>query len=157
MTTLLLADPNNPSCIISERGRMRTRLSARLRSHALDRALAAGVSPDSSAALSLRAHALIEAGARGTLARSIRRVTDNAVRPFGPLSPGIPTCRRKILASREGLEALAARLEAGDPVDVRGVAMVAVLLTDGGGPIYERPGANDLEPALRQALKALDL
>lgn len=66
MSTLLLTDENDPSCIITERSRVRTRMSAFLRTRALDRALAAGASPDASAALSLRAHTLIGTTIRAT-------------------------------------------------------------------------------------------
>jgi hypothetical protein len=48
------------SDVISERSRALTRLSTRVHPRALDRALAAGVSPDSSAALSMRARVLYD-------------------------------------------------------------------------------------------------
>jgi hypothetical protein len=157
MTTLLLTDPTNPRYILHERSRTRARLSARLRSQDLDRALAAGVSPDSGAALSLRAQALLGVKARSALARSIHRLIDDALHPVAVVTPRIPTCRRKILRSRSSLEALAARLVRGDPVDVHGVARVAVLLADCCGPLYDRPTADDLEPAVQRALEALEL
>ncbi|MGH2894322.1 MAG: hypothetical protein ACRDPM_13820 [Solirubrobacteraceae bacterium] len=119
--------------------------------------MAAGVSPDCSAALSLRAHTLIGARTRAALARSLRRLVEDARRPRQLLSLHVPVCRRKILSSRETLEELAERLESGDPLDVRGVARVRLLLGDGCGPVYHRLGADDLEPALRQALEALEL
>lgn len=156
MTTLLLTDPTNPRCLIYARDRTRMRIFVQLRSHDLDQALAAGVAPDSSAALSLRAHALLGAKTRGGLARSIRRLIDKAQRPFGPFTPAVPICRRKILASTESLGKLADRLLSSEPVDARGVATVAVLLTDGCGPVYHRPGADDLESVVRQALRALE-
>jgi hypothetical protein len=148
MSALLLTDETNPRCVIAEPGRARTRLWMHLHASRLDRALAAGASPDSSAALSVRAHALIGAVARREVAGSIRRLLDDARRPFTPLTPGIPSCRRKLLASTEQLIELAERLTSGDPVGARGVALLRLLLIDGGGPIYFRPAANDLEPAL---------
>ncbi|HET6864403.1 MAG TPA: hypothetical protein VFH80_00705 [Solirubrobacteraceae bacterium] len=156
MSTLLLTDQNNPSCIIAERSRARTRLSTRLRSRVLDRALAAGVSPDASAALSLRAHRLIGATARTALARTIRRLIRDARRPLHPLTPHVPLCRRKIIRSAQTLERLAQRLISGDPVDARGVAQVRLLLIGDSGALYDYPGANDLEPALQEAIQALE-
>jgi hypothetical protein len=156
MSTLLLTDPENPSCVVLERTRLCTRVGTHLRSHHLDRALASGISPDSSAALSLRAQTLIGGRARATLAGYLRRLVSDAQRPFQPLSVGLPICRRKILRSRITLDALAERLVSRDPLDVMGVAKVRMLLIDGCGPIYDRPGADDLEPALRDALQALE-
>jgi hypothetical protein len=72
-----------------------------------------------------------------------------------PLTFHVPTCRAKILRSRETLEALADRLVSSDPVDARGVARVRLLLTDGSGAIYARPTADDLQPALERTLVAL--
>ena len=76
---------------------------------------------------------------------------------MGPLSFHVPICRSKILRSRETLQALADRLVSTDPVDACGVARVRLLLTDGSGPIYARPTADDLEPALERTLVALTI
>jgi len=157
MSTLLLTDPNNPGCIISERSRARTRLSTHLRSRALDRALAAGISPDASAALSLRAHALIGIAARAGLARTIRSLIRDARHPLHPLTPHVRLCRRKIIRSARTLEGLAERLISGEPVDARGVAQIRLLLIGDSGALYDYPAANDLEPALREAFQALEL
>jgi hypothetical protein len=43
-----------------------------------------------------------------------------------------------------------------DPVDARGVAQVRLLMHDAAGPVYDRPARNDLEPALQQALQAIE-
>jgi hypothetical protein len=157
MTTLLLIDRRNPRCVLFERGRARTRLATHLRSRQLDRALASGSSPDSSSALSLHARALIGMSARSVLARLIRRLLEDAQRPLNPLSPGVPICRRKMLRSTPSLEELADRLTSGGPVDARGVAQLRLLLSDGHGPVYDRPAIDDLEPALRKAMNALEV
>jgi hypothetical protein len=122
----------------------------------LDRALAIGVSPDTSVALSLRAHTLIGPRSRRRVARSIRRLIEDAQRPLGPLDPGVPVCRRKILRSRKTLEKLAARLDSVEPVNVRGAAKCSLLLNESTGPVYDRPADDDLEPAIRQMLRALE-
>ena len=156
MSTLLLTDNASPGCVRTEHDRVLTRAWTRLHASPLDRALAAGASPDSSAALSLRAHALIGAAARRDLARSIRRLVEAARHPFNPLTHSMPMCRRKAVASADTLLELADRLTSGDPVDARGVAMLRLLLIDGGGPIYHRPAANDLDPALAAVIAALE-
>jgi len=133
------------------------RLRAYLRSRELDRALATGVSPDSSGAISLRAHTLVGAATRSALARSVRRLIEDAQQPLSRLTPVVPICRRKILSSRKTLEELADRLASGDPVDARGVAKARLLLSDGAGPVYNQPAADDLEPALHEVLRTLQL
>jgi hypothetical protein len=157
MTMLVLADERNPGCVIVERRRATERVRVRLRARRLDRALAAGISPDSSAGLSVRAHDLIGAPARCTLSRSLHRLLDDAQHPLRPLSGAVPFCRTKVLRSRRTLEELADRLAGDEPVNARGLAQLRLLLGDGVGPLYVRPGADDLAPALARAINALDV
>ena len=157
MTTLVLADKRNPGCVIVERSRATARVRVRMRARQLDRALAEGASPDSSAGLSVRAHDLIGSRARTVLADAIRRLVEDAVHPLRPLQFNIPVCRSKVRRSRRTLEAVAERLVADEPLDARGLAQLRLLLTDGAGPVYDHPGANDLEPALRRVMAALEV
>jgi hypothetical protein len=123
----------------------------------LDRALAEGVSPDSSAGLSVRAHDLIGSRARVTLAQSIRRLLDDAAYPLRPMRFTIPICRSKVWRSRQTLQELAERLLSDEPLDARGLAQLRLLLSDGAGPLYGHPGADDLAPALEHVLAALEV
>src|ERR1700744_1279076 len=116
MTTVVLADERNPGCVIVERSRAVARMRARMCARRLDRALARGISPDSSARLSVHAHDLIGVRARGVLSRSIRRLLDDAVHPLRPLSFNVPVCRSKVLRSRRTLEELADRLTSHQPL-----------------------------------------
>ena len=61
-----------------------------------------------------------------------------------------------VFLARRHVCALADRLEKPDAVDVRGVALVRLLLTDGGGPLHHNRGANALIVAAREALAALE-
>lgn len=157
MSVLLLVDGERPECVMPRPGRARTRLWTRLHASRLDEALAAGASPDSTAALSVRAAHLIRARTRRSLARSLRRVIEDATRPVNPRGPGVSICRRKILASHESLLELADRLSSQEPVDVRGVAQVSLMVTGVIGALYVDPCAEDLEPAVEEALEALEL
>jgi hypothetical protein len=157
MTTLVLSDNRDPSCVIVERSRATARVRTRMRARQLDRALAQGISPDSSAGLSVRAHDLIGSRERGTLAQAIRRVMDEATQPPRPLHFSIPICRSKVWRSRRTLQELAERLVSGEPLDARGLAQLRLLLSDGAGPLYGHPGANDLEPALERVRDALEV
>ncbi len=157
MTTLVLADKRNPGCVVVERCRTAVRVRVRVHARQLDRALARGVSPDSSAGLSVRAHDLIGSRARGMLAKAIRRLVDDVSHPLQPLHFTVPICRSKVWRSRHTLEELADRLLGDEPLDARGLAQLRLLLSDGAGPLYDHPSANDLEPALERAIAALEV
>jgi hypothetical protein len=130
------------------------RLSARLRAAALDRGLAAGQSPDSSAALALRARVLLRPSIRRRMARSLRQLP----RYVGPTSAAVSTLtlvREELPAAAFALEELAERLEGDRPVDVRGIALARLLLADGAGIVYSRVRADALLTAAGEALRAL--
>lgn len=154
MTTLLLSDDRNfVRCCHSSR---RTRLVARLRASNLDAALAKGASPDSSAPLSLHAHALISAKNRRKLSEEILEIVHRAELPRSVFDPTVPICRGKVLDARELFEELADRLQDRYPVTPDGVANVRRLLREGAGPLYERPSADDLRSLLETAIAALE-
>jgi hypothetical protein len=154
MTTLLVSDTRDSvrCCHISPR----VRLVARLRGLDLDVALAGGASPDSGAALSLRAHTLIGASTRIELSREIRRVLRRANQLRSPFDPTVPICRRKIRDATAAFDELSDRLQGSDPVDSRGVAQVRLLLRTGSGPLYSHPFADDLVPAIHAIIDALE-
>jgi hypothetical protein len=153
MTTLLLSDDHNVvTCCQSS---PRIRLVARLRASGLDAALAAGASPDSSAPLSLHAHALISAKHRRKLSDEILHILHKAQRPRSPFDPTVPICRRKILNARAALETITDHLQDPGPVATPGIAQIRLLLKDGSGPLYEHPFADDLREPLEAAIAAL--
>ena len=158
-STLVLADDRNASYITTRKIRLRDRLAARRRSLTLDRALAQGTSPDSDAALALRAQALIGQPARREVANQIRRIILDAHRPSRARWPAVIISHRLVLDVELDLSRLALRLLAEDPVDVRGVASVRALICDGSGPLYAsgRTGANELHAAIDAATEALEL
>ena len=157
MTMLVLADKRNPGCVIVRRARAGSRLRAHLCARRLDRALAAGIPPDSRADLSVRAHGLIGSRERLALARALRRLMADAEPTARPLRFSVPICRRKVRRSRQALVDLVDRLLGDEPVDARGLAQIRLLLSDGAGPLYMHPRADDLEPALAGAVAALDV
>ena len=157
MNMLVLTDKRHPGCVKVERTPPLVRVRTRVWARQTDRALASGISPDSSACLSVRAHELIGYPTRSALARAIRRLVEDAGHPVRPLSFNIPMCRSKVWRSRDTLKQLADRLLTDGPLDARGLAQIRLLLSDGAGPLYDRPSADDLEPALRRAMAALDV
>ena len=156
MATVLLTDRCNPQCVRSERANARVALSAYLHASRLDRELAAGASPDSSVALSLRAQTLIGSNARARLAGYVKRLLDEAGRPLVPLAPGVRISPRTLRASRPTLLELGQRLVSPEPIDARGIAYAGVLLTATDGPAYGSRAEDQFEPALRAAILALE-
>lgn len=155
MTIVLLRSPADPYAPSLRRCRAYERVLARVRSFELDRALAEGADPDSSALLSLRAGALIGATTRAQLAGTLRRV----IRDAGSHHPNrstVPLAKREILAARDLLEELATALERPGPIDPYGVAQVALLIRSGASPLYAPAFASRLALTLEAALDALD-
>jgi len=153
---LVITRSSRDGLILSE-VRIRDRIAARLRSHELDLSLASGAAPESSLGLAVRAQALARPHVRRYLARSLERILTEATRPPGlrptPMSQGR---RRAVGEAAADLTALITRLRSTGPVNARGVAQVAVLLSDGGGPLYTGVTEPDLHAAIEQALTHLD-
>jgi hypothetical protein len=125
------------------------RLLGQLRSHSLDRQLAAGAPPGWSRSLAARAHRITSTDRLGRLAANWEHLLQVARGPAAVGRTRVPLCRHRILASEaeivEMVDALSeARLES-----AAGVATAALLLRDGTGPLYNRRCQTDLTRALR--------
>src|SRR4051794_21087783 len=129
------------------------RLGARLHGAALDRALARGAVPESGVALTLHARRLIGRRMRRRLARTLQGIVAMTRRP--PVPPARPP-GAQVAGAGADLLALAERLQRPDPVDARGVALVRMLLRDGGGPLHLNRGADWLAAAAHAAAAALE-
>jgi hypothetical protein len=144
--------------IYPHRVTLRDRLSARVHADRWDHALARGTSPDSTAPLALHARALVSPTCRRELAASLARILDDAegghVPDWNALGPRHRHAH--VLAARRDVELLIRHLAAPGPVAGRGVALVRLLLTDGGGPLYRRTAPAHLTTELRRAADALD-
>jgi hypothetical protein len=129
-----------------------TRVGARVRSHALDRALIAGADPSESPLLAARARALTSRATRVLMARGIERLLERAQEP--PRLTRVSPHRVSVAMHAEQLRAVAALLRERSPVYARGMAIVGDLLSDGAGPAYSgEPEA--LGERLREAHAAL--
>ncbi len=156
MRTLLITQRPDGTYVVCRQSRTAERLRARIHRWRLDTAIAGGACPDSAPALSLRANELIGRRSRGRLSRAIQRLLRRSNRSLHPIHDPVPICWQKVRSARPALEQLAAHLSGPDPVDARGVAMVQIILSDGSGPLFSRPCADDLEPALEAAIEALE-
>jgi hypothetical protein len=133
------------------------RLVAHCRKATLDRALANGASPESSVALELRARTLISADTRLALLSNVETlvtITHRAA-PLGSRWAIVSTARVRRVAAE--LERLAEALSESHPANVRGIALVRVLLTDSDSPLYGSPAGpvEDLQRAIEEAINYL--
>jgi hypothetical protein len=136
--------------------RLRDRIVARLRAHSLDQALAAGVPPERSAALALRARRLVDPRTAALLARALHRVLRDAWMPEA-MPARMPTRREAVREAGADIDDLARRLVAPSPPAVRGIAQVGLLISDGTGPLYSSAAGEDLPAAVRRARAALEV
>jgi hypothetical protein len=135
---------------------LRLHLNAAWHSTVLDRELAEGVDPRTSAVLAVRARKL-------TAPRGRRRVADGlagALRRAKDTTPGITAAvrpdARELLDARTVLTALERRLRGSEAVTAQGVAMLGVLLSDAASPLYRPSGRGVLASRLRAAAAALE-
>jgi hypothetical protein len=124
----------------------------------LDAALAGGDDPTRTPELALRAEQLTDATRRERLARAILRVIAMADRRqrYAVITPLAPLKPWQIDANRSLLLELAARLRGNGPHALQGVAMTALMLEDGTGPLLFSNRSATLERAVRACLSALD-
>lgn len=130
--------------------RTRTRWARRR----LDEELALGANPAERPDLKLRASQLCSSATRAQFAHALVKTLTDARRPE-PLSIRLHSHRAEIRDCADDLLALALRLLDGRPIDVRGAAMTARLLTVGESPLDPNSGES-LRHAVRSARLALD-
>jgi hypothetical protein len=154
-TMLLLLDQGGGRLSVRRAG-LRKRLAVRVLASRLDRDIAAGNSPDSTAELALRAHMLVRMSLRRDLARSMQRIVE-ASTPTGPSRRlSIPVCRDRVAGAMTELQTLVEHLVRPGPVCARGVAQVSALLSDGSGPLYDRGNTEDLPFKVLEMVDALN-
>jgi hypothetical protein len=119
--------------------RLALRVRVRLHRSRLDRQLADGLAVEAFVDRALRASQLADPVTRCRTARTLRRLVREAELPAtARLCSAVPVSRHSVLPWREALLGLADRLEDPTPVNPCGVARALVLLSDGGGPLYNR-------------------
>ena len=133
------------------------RLSAHLRGPLIDRRLATGTVAWRSPAYAARAVQLTSRRSRVSLARSLESLVERADQPPTRLSAAVPPCREQVRHAAPLLLALASRLRSPEPVDVRGVAQLRELLSDGASPCFVRLYPEALTVALQEAALWLDV
>jgi hypothetical protein len=147
-----LPDFDTPASPAREPSRPWARMRTRWRRKQLDEALSAGADPGTSAELSVRASQLRSEPVRTELASTLVDALD-AGRARGVLKVGSRPRRAALERNLDELVPLVERLCERGPVDVRGAAMTARLVSDTQSPLYRK---GDLRQALRSARMALD-
>ena len=110
----------------------------------LDTALAEDADPGADPALALRARQLADPSTLRAIGSALDNILDDAERwpeDWSLGGPRPPLQREAILAARDELHALAARLREGGGVSPQAAALAALLVWDSASPIYaDRPG-----------------
>ena len=136
--------------LLAQALRIRTRWSRRR----LDKQLARGADPSSSAELRLRAEQLRARETRERLASALASVLEEAIEPM-TFTLRLRPHRAEIRASADELLELGARLREERPMAVQGLARTSLLMTRGASPLDPNSGAS-LHHAARSARVAVD-
>jgi hypothetical protein len=129
----------------------------------LDRQLAVGASPESSARLAARAIQLTSMKFRRDLASSVQRILAAAGDPPAVMPsraaaappPRLPLSRAQVSLLAGPLARLAGDLAAPGPVPAQGVAIASQLLADGTSPLYHPVRGADLGDLIETLTRAL--
>ena len=130
------------------------RLVAILQAGRFDRMLAVGVPAPEGTALAAHETRLMSVDEREAIARSLRQAVHDAHNGGTPLCSRVPVHQANITAAEDVIDQITLRLHSPRPVNPRGMARLRLLLSDGGGPVYQF-GRGDLEGRLGAALAAL--
>ena len=131
-------------------------MRARLVPARLDQELAAGVEPGRDPLLRERARHLLSRDSRLKMAAGLGRTLHQVERPTLHTTQ-VPVRSNAVRDAAPALEMLACRLRGSLPIAPQGAAKTKILLSDGGGPLYNPGSASDLKMAARQALTALEV
>lgn len=134
--------------------RLRVRLAAS--GGALDGQLAAGVDPRTSLVLLIRAQQLTGPRNRKRLAAGLARALRTAQSSTPGLTAAVRPHASEVLAARTVLEAVNRRLLTDGTLNARGVAILQLLLTDAGSPLYRPTEPGALASHLRTVAVALE-
>jgi hypothetical protein len=152
---VVLVDPRQG--VMARNASLRERVTVRMHQDRLDRALAAGTCPENTAELALRAANLVSTPTRRQIARSLTRLLNQAAAPPPRLPAPQPLAQLpRVTAARHELETLRNRVLLPGPVNVRGMALVHNLLTDGSGPLFRLRSQEDLADLAIRAAHALE-
>jgi hypothetical protein len=136
---------------------IKMRMRVATRRNALTEQLAGGVDPNSTPELALRAHQLTSDRYRRVMARSLRRATGEARDPAITRRIVSIINRYAVLEAGGAIQETIARLASPEPVEVKGMAMLEQLITNGAtSPLYNWAEPGTLRRQLLVAKGELD-
>ena len=130
------------------------RLVSRVRSGHIDRLLADGATVHPGTPVAMRADRLVSIPEREAVARALRRCVADAHCGSPLTSSRIEVNGPEIVGAESIIDSITLRLHSPRPVSAQGMAMLRILLTAGGSPLY-RYGRGDLPRQLAAAFDAL--
>jgi len=136
--------------------RLGLRVNAAWHSVTLDRELADGVNPETSAARALRAKNLTSRRGRSRVADGLAGAVRSVTEPSSGLTAALRPHGSEVLNARSVITALERRLRGSSPVSAQGVAMLETLLTDPASPLYRAARPGDLGSRLQTAAAYLE-
>jgi hypothetical protein len=154
--TLLLCEPDPPHWLKVRTNRTWSRVLTRVLAPWLDRLLADGRRPESSFLLAARAQVIVSPAERQSLAYDWTDVLAQVRTPRGFRDPRVPINRDDVLANERGIRNLIDALVASTPGQVRGIAVMRRLLTDGAGPLYNPHCSDSLRDVVGELAALLD-
>jgi hypothetical protein len=122
----------------------------------LDRQLRAGVNPQASTALALRAERLTRRRSRTSLAHGLTRALGSAKHATPGLSAAVRPQAPELIAAGSVLTGLDRRLRDPEPVNPQGVALLRELLTDASSALYQPSKPDALLNRLRTVAVTLE-
>jgi hypothetical protein len=159
------AAPNNRSVIIIDPAERRwillnpglgDRVAARAIAVKLDAELAAGAPAYGNKLRAIRAGMLVHPDRRNELANYWLQLLASQRCSWPTWDPRVPRACLQIQTAETAIVELAQALRAQQPAPVRGVALAEVLLTDGGGPVFNVDARRSLVEMVHDALWHLD-
>jgi hypothetical protein len=153
---LVLAESTDPLRVSVRRRRPWDRLLAQSRALTLDAQLADGCAPDDHRLRMVRAELLTSPGGRRELARHWEGVLGRCAQQCNDRRLRVPLQYKQIRAAEAAIRRMITTLRSGLAVNVQGVAMASLLLTDGTGPLYNPARSADLRAFVNAAVDHLD-
>jgi hypothetical protein len=132
------------------------RLLATLHHGSLDRRIVSGDDAGGDATLDARRWQLTRRRSCERIAAQLEDFVLELERPQTPHIATVPMCRSAVLAAREELLGVAARLREPRPAHPSGVVLLRRLLSDGAGPFYNPRSDRELWRQLRHVADALE-
>jgi len=131
------------------------RLRVRMRQRVLDREIAAGLRPDSDAALELRAKQLTSTPERRRVAACLANILETADKRHAQPATPLTAIDAQVLAARHDLVVLIDALRGERAISARGVALARQLIESSGSPLVRSHAGRTVHQTVSETIEAL--